>query len=231
MRKLAIFDIDGTLITHLPGGNDKCFIRTMKAEWGVDWLVDTTEFWATFTHATDSYIAGEMYRRQFGRDPEPAEVERVKAVLLADMRGEFTAGGSRYLATEGAEGLFKAVRGLGGWEIAIATGNWGATGRFKVENAGINTEGVAFSSADDAKVRKEIVGKAIAKARGSGVPYETVVYVGDAMWDADAAARLGIGFVGIGRGEDAARLAGAGARATMPDFADMPAFLRLLGEW
>lgn len=230
MRKLAIFDIDGTLITHLPGGNDKCFIRTMKAEWGVDWLVDTTEFWSTFTHATDSCIADEMYRRQFGRNPEPAEVERVKRVLLEDMRKEFSTGGSRYVATAGAVGLFGAVRALGDWEVAIATGNWGPTGRFKVENAGIDPAGVAFSSADDSQVRVEIVEKAIAKARGPDAPFGRVVFVGDAMWDADTAAKLGIEFIGIGGGEHAARLAGAGARETMPDFADMSVFLRILGE-
>ena len=60
----------------------------------------------------------------------------------------------------------------------------------------------------------------LASAR-TGTSFERVVSVGDALWDVEAAAVLGIPFVGIAAGERAIALRQAGTTHVLPDLSDL----------
>src|SRR5690349_21329755 len=84
------------------------------------------------------------------------------------------------------------------------------------------------ATSDDHPSREEIVRRAIARAEAGNGPFESIVSVGDGIWDVRTARALGIGFVGIGRGERAERLGREGAGQVFEDFRDWDAFVECL---
>jgi phosphoglycolate phosphatase-like HAD superfamily hydrolase len=60
--------------------------------------------------------------------------------------------------------------------------------------------------------------------------FTQVTYVGDGVWDARSAKRLGIGFIGVAHGEKETALRAAGATAIIQDFTDYDRFREVLGE-
>ncbi len=232
-RHLAVFDIDGTLIQFQPAGNDKCYLRAVEEEWGVTGVRDDVASWGGFKHATDSGVTHELFHRRHHREPLPEEVEKLKARLMALFDREFTIGGKRFDPIAGAVGIFDAVRAAGPWDVAIATGNWADSARFKLTSAGVWQDDVPLGSADDAMDRADIITAAVEKARAaSGTDrYRRVVYIGDAPWDVDAASRLEIGFLGVAHGPRVIELMDAGAMTIFRDFADREVFLESLREF
>jgi phosphoglycolate phosphatase-like HAD superfamily hydrolase len=95
----------------------------------------------------------------------------------------------------------------------------------KLAAAEIDIAGLVFASADDAVDRGEIVRKAMVQLAGS---VDRAIFVGDGLWDVATASRLGLGFLGIGSGERAAALRGAGAGSVLADFLDTPAVVEKL---
>lgn len=55
--------------------------------------------------------------------------------------------------------------------------------------------------------------------------FDSVVYIGDAVWDTRACRKLNIPFIGIAEGHDAENLRARGACAVFPDYDDLDAFL------
>ncbi len=62
--KLAIFDVDGTLLNNL-ASEDACFAKTVSE---VLRLPALNTDWATYRHVTDGGIATEAYRRVYPTD-------------------------------------------------------------------------------------------------------------------------------------------------------------------
>jgi phosphoglycolate phosphatase-like HAD superfamily hydrolase len=57
-----------------------------------------------------------------------------------------------------------------------------------------------------------------------------VTYVGDGVWDFQAAQRLGWNFIGIGAGDAAARLMREGAAAVLPNFSSSEEFFYAISK-
>ena len=66
----------------------------------------------------------------------------------------------------------------------------------KLQRAGISTEGIVLASSDDSVERVGIMNACLDRLGGSA---EHAVYVGDGIWDLEAARRAGWSFVGVGR--------------------------------
>jgi phosphoglycolate phosphatase-like HAD superfamily hydrolase len=172
---------------------------------------------------TDPGIAVTLYERHRGRAPLASELaafhdlftERLKAALEI----------SQLVEVPGARALLRALREDARFELAIATGAWRRSAMLKLAAAEIDIAGVAFASADDAVDRGEIVRKAMVQLAG-GV--DRAIFVGDGLWDVATAGTLGLGFLGIGSGERAAALKGAGAGSVLADFLDTPAVVEKL---
>ena len=61
-----------------------------------------------------------------------------------------------------------------------------------------------------------------------GQRFPRVVCVGDGVWDARTARRLGHGFIGVGRGAEAEKLRAEGAVHIVADFQGVDGFFALL---
>ena len=96
--------------------------------------------------------------------------------------------------------------------VAIATGDWHETIRFKLGASGIAFEGLPMATSSEFYSRADII-RAVVNKTGRSI--EDAIYVGDALWDLRACRKLGIPFVGVGRRRD--KLSEAGAQYVLPD--------------
>jgi len=223
-HKLAVFDIDGTLIRLQPEGNDACFVRAIEEAFGVGGIdID----WSVYRNPTDTGIFSELFRRKHGRVPGPAEIAGAKRRLLAGMK-EWAAEGRSFAGMPGARTVLQSLMDMG-WAVAIATGNWGESGLFKLASAGIWHDGVPYASADDGESKEAVIACAVERA-GHSAGGCRVVYVGDRPWDLKAARRLAAGFLGVSEGRMADELKAAGAPVIISGFEDVHAVSRRLDE-
>ena len=224
-RKLAIFDVDGTLLDNMEV-EDACYSAALREVLELPSL-DTD--WTRYEHVSDAAIAVEAYRRHHGSEPDPTRLEATVARfvrLLADAH-ESDAGAIRPVA--GAVELFDALLERG-WAVAIATGAWRRASELKLSAGGVSFAGVPMATSEDGPARSSIVSAARARAeRLHGVErFDRVVSIGDGVWDVLAARDLGLPFVGVGPGERAERLRAAGVGVILESYADIEATVAAL---
>ncbi len=233
--RVAIFDIDGTL-AHSTRADDRCFVRAVTEVFGISGF--STD-WLAYEHQTDSGLCWELVRRHLGRDPTADECGRAEARLVALLAETVQAEPDAIREVPGAVRLFRRLEDDPGWVVAIATGSWPASAKFKLRRIGLDPDQVALASSGEAMDRCEIVKAAMRKAlvraegrapgarRAEPLPPLGAVYVGDGLWDLRAARRLGIGFLGVAV-NGAGSLRDAGVEAIVADFADAGQVVDLL---
>jgi phosphoglycolate phosphatase-like HAD superfamily hydrolase len=219
MSRLAIFDIDGTLTdTNLV--DDECFLRAFAESCDVE---QEELDWSGAPHVTDSAIAHWLWQVHRGRAASDDEVEQLVQRFVGILEEECARAPERFLPIAGVVGLFDALQ-ADGWDVAVATGGWTPSARFKLAVAGIELPELVLATATDALSREEIVQAARARAEEKrGDRYARVVSVGDAVWDVRTAAALGLPFVGIAVGARADALRAVGATVVLPDYRDRAA--------
>ncbi len=213
--RLAVFDLDGTLADTLKVDH-RCFLQAFRDEFGIT-VAD--EDWTTYRHTTDSGITPEVLERAWGRPATPAEVARHRERFVALLEGETERVPHEFAQVPGAAELLAALAAAPGWGAVVATGSWRRSALLKLATAGLGAVAPPVASADDALEREAIVRHGLELARGDGHRFESVVLLGDKPWDARAAARLGLGFVGVATADGDA-LAAAGAGLVLDDFRD-----------
>ena len=223
MRRLVVFDIDGTL-TDTVSVDDECYLRAVADVLDLDRsLLD----WSDAPHVTDAGILEWLADRHSRGPLNPLTTQAVVERFIEYLECEAEASPHRFGPVAGAREIVGALR-QAHWHVALATGAWEPSARLKLERAGIDTIGVALASATDAPTRTAIMRLAAARARRDGDPFDRTVSVGDGVWDVRAARDLGWPFVGIASGERANALRRAGAAAILPDLADVDAFVATL---
>jgi phosphoglycolate phosphatase-like HAD superfamily hydrolase len=178
--------------------------------------------WLDYKFQTDSGLALEICRNHLGRDPGGAEIIRLQSRFIELLCAAVEATGRPMREIPGASALLRRVEAHPGWRVAIATGGWQVSARFKLGSAGLPVDGIPWASADDAHDRVEILRTAIHRAgqHYGQVAFGKVVYIGDGVWDVRAAKVLGIGFLGLAADNKAGRLVEEGASCVLPDFSD-----------
>lgn len=217
--RLVIFDIDGTL-TRTAEVDEVCYVRAFEEELG--WTGISTD-WAGYPSCTDEAIALEIFARHGGRPPRDGEIDRVRRRFLSLLEAALAE--DTFTEIPGAGEALRRLRSDPCFRVALATGAWESSARLKLRTAGLEVDGIPFASSDDHPHREEIVRRAIARAEAGNGPFESIVSVGDGVWDVRTARALGIGFVGIGSGERAERLRREGAERVFEDFRDWEAFV------
>jgi len=225
--KLAIFDLDGTLVQSYEL-DAECFVAAFHDALGIA-EVDTD--WARYDHVTDPGIAAQIIRERRGREPSAGELARLQSAFclrLAEAAGRDGA----YAALPGAAGLLAALRARPDWAMALATGGWRAAARLKIGRSGLDLDDVPAAFGEDGPSRQSIVAAAIARGRAhAGVDdFARRVCIGDGVWDVRTATSLGLPCIGVGTGAGAERLAAAGAARVVPDFTDLAAILNALED-
>lgn len=222
-RKLAIFDIDGTLC-DTTDVDAECFLRAAALMLGDE--VRGYD-WRSSPHVTDSGIIGWMWRERRGRPPTHGEVGAFRSNFLSELESELNRSPDRFREIPGAK---NAVGSLppSGWDVAIGTGGWTCSARLKLEAARLPPD-LLLSSSDDSHDRVEIF--SLAWRRSSerrGVGYDRVVLVGDGAWDVRVASEMRWPFLGIGHGSRSRGLIESGASSVLDDFTSISLFREAL---
>jgi len=224
-RKLAIFDVDGTLLDNMEC-EDACYSAALRETLGLPWL-DTD--WSRYEHVSDAAIAVEAFRRQFGSEPTAEQLDATISRfvrLLAEAHG---ADPDAIVPVPGALELLESLQ-MRGWAVALATGAWRRAAELKLSGGGVPYADLPLATSEDGPARTQIVTTARSRAeRLHAVDrFERVVCIGDGVWDVRTARALDLPFVGVGSAMGAERLAAAGATIVVGDFLDVERALAAL---
>ena len=221
-----MFDIDGTLLQTMRVST-LCFVRALEESIGFQAIDQNL---AGYRDMTEQGIMNELFENRLGRLPSNEEIRRAKSRFV-DLLGEsHKYDPDQFRRTPGATELLRRIIQHPEWCVALATGAWEEAALLKLSSSGLAIDGIPLASSNDAVSRKEIMKIALARARQhyqmSG--FTDVVYVGDGVWDVEAARSLGYGFLGIGEGTAADKLREAGASCVVSDFRRVESVLELL---
>lgn len=196
MVRLALFDIDGTLIrTH--GAGVKAFARAFAVEFG---LPNGTEV-MSFAGRTDTSLVREFLRHH-GRPATPADMQRFFDcyIFLLDHYLQESTGGVIPGVREFLAGLQHqhppAVLGL-------LTGNIRLGAEIKLRHFGLWGPFVTGAFADDHEDRNEIARVAFARGRalfGNSLRPEEVLVVGDTPHDIRCGRAIGAKTLAVATG-------------------------------
>ena len=220
MKRLVVFDVDGTL-TLTTQAHDELFAQAVKEVLGIE---NVNTDWTTYRKVTDTGVAEEIIERNGLRGAVQPVKDRVIALLRSDLAE------TPCLEVPGATRMLSVLREHPDFECALASGAWRESVLLKTRSAGLVIEGLPLATSDDSSQREEIVQMSIERAQSQyHLPADTLVtLVGDGPWDFQVATNLKHHFVGIGSGRQ--RLLECGARHVIEDFTDVDRFLELVAQ-
>lgn len=220
-----ILDIDGTLMPSQQVDN-RCYWQAVFEHFGEE---PRTLDLHDFEHVTDGGILREWMQRQHGREATAAEMAAIRQRFLELVMQAHASASHAFDASPGLVEWLEQRLAEQGRCVAIATGGWGHTARFKLEAAGLDRFRLPLASSDDGDSRQAIMQQALrqlpAAAGGTATlpGSQPVCYIGDGVWDLRAALGLGWDFIGIAADEQARRLRQAGAEQVYCNFAELAA--------
>ncbi|MCC7343794.1 MAG: HAD family hydrolase [Deltaproteobacteria bacterium] len=211
MRKLIVFDIDGTLL--MTGGAGKeAFDRVFQEHYGVEGA------WRDIhpDGRTDPSLIVELFEKNLGRRPSPEEMERIAASYARAME-ECLPRSRRFRLLPGVVELldFLSERRIG--LLGLATGNFESTAHQKLRHGGLHRYFQFGGYGSDHGRRLELTRTAIERGRtllGGYLPNDEIILVGDTLHDIDCGRRLGLTTVAVATGSTPR----ATLEAARPDF-------------
>ncbi len=223
VRKLAVFDVDGTL-TRSNRCDEIAFVAAVEDVLGIK---DICQDWALYQNVTDSGIVDELVNNALGRSPTDRELAAVRDRCIVLLEAYFA--DEELAPIAGAPELLERLSADVSWEVGFATGAWLGSTAVKLRAAGLSLDLDKGASANDAVRRDDIVITAIRRCeeKAGGMAFDRIVSVGDGVWDVEAAARLALPFVGVGAETDVGPLREAGAHHVIENFIDVEATLLL----
>jgi phosphoglycolate phosphatase-like HAD superfamily hydrolase len=226
--KLALFDIDGTLL-DADEANEAAtisFIDSFHEDFGIT-HIDTR--WETYRHATEAGNFEEFFERALSRKPSESETRRYIARQTTLSEELHSRNPGMFVEIKGASAILTFLGSHPDWHIGIATGCRKESALFKLQSIGIECEDFPLATSSDAISREEVLRICIQKSKdyyGVG-EFEKIVSVGDAVWDLKTAANLKLGFVGINKPE---KFKGHKDCRVLQDFNDRELFMQYLEE-
>jgi phosphoglycolate phosphatase-like HAD superfamily hydrolase len=192
--KLAVFDIDGTLIQPYHA-EDAAFLEGL--ELALD-FAEVSSDWTGYPHVTDTGIVTSLCMERLGREPTSDEMSRFRDQFHAAFTRRTRPGDGAEVP--GAIEFVASLRSSADWVVAVATGNSERFAVLKLTRAGLPCLDVPRATSDDAISRADLVRLAIGQAqRYYGVErFEHVVSIGGAPWDLKTARELDLPFVAVG---------------------------------
>jgi phosphoglycolate phosphatase-like HAD superfamily hydrolase len=228
MRKLVLFDIDGTLV--LTGGAGiRAMNRAGEAVLGVPSILDGIPVagrtdWIIFRDALD----------RIGRELDDDLFARLRDEHVSNLREEILQPGRGVKAVmPGVRELLPVLRSRDDVFLGLVTGNFRDAARIKLEHFDLWGYFQCGAFGDDSADRNELVPVALERARGCGLPHvrcEDVFVVGDTPHDVACAAAVGATSVAVATGTHSVdELRESGAAVVLRDLSDTARFVRLLG--
>ncbi|HEX2166873.1 MAG TPA: haloacid dehalogenase-like hydrolase [Longimicrobiales bacterium] len=220
MKRLVLFDIDGTLLTT-DGAPRRAFHRAMLEVYRTAGPIATH----AFDGKTDPQIARELLTHA---GLPAAAVERGFAALwsvyLRELSMEFARPGSRTTVLPGISGLLQALEARADDVLlGLLTGNIEEGAALKLASAGIRSNFRIGAFGSDCEQRDGLPPVAVERARAAcGVEFSRtdIVIIGDTPSDVTCGRALGARAIGVGTGRyHPDELLEAGAAAVFMDLA------------
>ncbi len=218
MNLLAIFDNDGT-ICDTQEVEGACYAKAIKRVTGQSL---STLDWTAYEEPTSSAIVRGLLAGDPAALTKEEEIKREFVRLLEQERSTFP---GDFTPLAGAVQFITRLKEERICSVAIATGCFDISARFKLRCCGIALEDFPHATSSDTPRRRDIIPLAASRA---GFPFSSVVYFGDAPWDVRVSGILGIPMIGIGRRWE--RLRDLGAQHVFRDYSDADAIIRALFE-
>ena len=196
MRKIVIFDIDGTLIELLQAETN-AYLKAFNVSFGISGLSDN---WDSYQCRNDLAIAREIIGRHFARPCRTEELSKLLETYTFLLKNEVYGRGVMPKLVLGVGDVLKALDKRGNVGIALATANPEQISKFRLETAGIWEYFGCGAFAEDGNDKALILGKAIGRCHERWRDFTNtwdVIFIGDHPSDAVAAQALGVHFIGI----------------------------------
>ena len=224
---ILILDLDGTLMPSNAVDN-RCYWQAVRDVFEPDHGRHTNGIPdpAEFDHVTDSGILHQWCVSKTGRPPLVSETDAVKHRFLQLLEEAAINEPKSFVPFDGLHAWLDRCIGDSQTVLAIATGGWRHSARFKLTTAGLGHYQLPLASSDELMQRTDIMVAALgqlcenqhgADPIASGLE-SNVTYFGDAPWDYKACQTLGWGFVGIADQKNTESLKLIGAKLIVPDF-------------
>lgn len=217
MRRLLLFDIDGTLVAGGPAKD--AFQVAMIAAFGTTGPIQSHPF----AGKTDPQIARELLVRAGVTD---AEVDRGLPTLyqryLVELERRLPERPVSVLP--GVQALVSALVEVEDVALGLVTGNIAGGARLKLRGPGLDHHFEIGAYGSDSEERNELPGVALARARerwGIDFDAENVVVIGDTPRDVECGQAHGLTTVAVATGSYRTHeLEAAGAHHVLPDLSD-----------
>lgn len=223
MRRLVLFDIDGTLLDS-GGAGKRAFHAAMVEVFGTTGPIEGY----SFAGRTDPQIARELLEATgMGRERIEAGMPGLWRAYLRNLEREVAGGEVRTLP--GVHPLLERVEAEGdGVVLGLLTGNVEGGARTKLEAAGIGFRRFRVGAyGSDHADRPELPAVAVARAQAlTGHVYreKEIVIIGDTPFDISCGEHLGVRTVAVATGHHPAEeLAACGPDHLFDDLADLAA--------
>jgi phosphoglycolate phosphatase-like HAD superfamily hydrolase len=231
MRRLVLFDIDGTLI-WTDGAGRSALRQALVAEMGTAGPIDGFRF----DGKTDPQIVRELLTA--ARHPSAESATHIDAVCLRYvtlLRDELDRGDRVIRVFPGVADLLGRIEAQADYLLGLLTGNLAEGAALKLAAAGLDPGrfrvGAYGSDAADRPALPAIAATRAAAFMGRTPRGDDVVIIGDTPADVTCGRAIGARSIGVATGAYSRReLESAGAFAAFDDFSDVAAVLAAIGE-
>jgi len=176
--------------------------------------------WTAYDEPTSSAIARDLFAGDSAAERKEEEIKAEFVRLMAEERPKFPSDFSPIL---GAVEFIDRLKKEDIYSVAIATGCFDASARFKLRRCGIELDAFPYATSSDTPRRRDIIPLAASRA---GFDLASVVYFGDAPWDARVSAILSVPMIGIGRRYE--QLRELGVRHVFRDYSDADRIIEVM---
>jgi phosphoglycolate phosphatase-like HAD superfamily hydrolase len=225
---LIMFDLDGTLVDSNTVDSG-CYLQALVDVFGFD-LAKIDRNWGSYPHVTDAGILQTLCQTELGRNPNSIEIHDYQQRFLELLKLACAQRSLRSIA--GASEILDTLNTDPNFAIAIATGGWHQTARYKLQQTGLDRIVLPMACSDDAHARVEIMQCAYRRSLDfyQQSQFTTITYIGDGVWDGMASKHLEYNFVGIGTGDRMNDLLATGAKGVFPHYQNLAEIMSLISS-